>query len=63
MSVGNACACKPREVRVLVYKGNHSYFNAGPRGSFAPSNYSLVRCVKCGRSWRTKAKWIEKFVT
>lgn len=37
-------------------KGNRSAFN-GYR--WTPSDYSEVRCTVCGRSWRTKAKYVD----
>lgn len=57
MSGGRACNCKPRNIEVLQRKCNHSAFN-GYR--YTPSDYSLVRCLKCGAVWRTKAKYVDK---
>jgi hypothetical protein len=41
--------------RVLQYLCNHSAFNGGHR---TPSDYSSVRCTKCGSVWRTKARYV-----
>lgn len=42
---------------ILAYKVNHSSFN-GYRET--PSDYSTVRCVRCGTTWRTKSFYVEK---
>lgn len=57
MSQGTACQHKPRaeHVVVVVRQGNYSAFN-GYR--FTPSAYSQVRCLVCGRYWRTNAAWV-----
>lgn len=34
---------------------NYSAFN-GSR--YTPSDYSLIRCLGCGKFWRTKAKYV-----
>jgi hypothetical protein len=57
MSGGTACKCKPRTVRVLQYRSNHSAFN-GYRHT--RSAYSAVECVTCGARWRTKAAYVER---
>jgi hypothetical protein len=41
---------------VVVRNANHSAFNGYRR---TPSAYSLVRCPACGRSWRTKARYVD----
>lgn len=41
---------------VTVYRANYSSFNGGRR---APSSYSEVTCTKCGRVWRTNAKYVD----
>jgi hypothetical protein len=40
---------------VLVRNANHSAFNGGRR---TPSAYSAVACTRCGRIWRTKARYV-----
>jgi uncharacterized Zn finger protein len=57
MSGGASCACKPRDVEIVTFKGNYSAFN-GYR--WQRSAYSLVRCRTCGTFWRTKAKWVDR---
>lgn len=42
--------------RVVHYRCNHSAFN-GYRHTC--SDYSAVTCEKCGRVWRTKAKYVD----
>lgn len=41
---------------VSVLRGNYSAFN-GYR--FTPSDYSEVRCERCGVRWRTKAAYVD----
>ena len=55
--MSSACPHQPRSEHVVVItrNGNYSAFN-GYR--FAASDYSQVRCVTCGASWRTKARWV-----
>jgi hypothetical protein len=54
-----AFACKDKahmtDWEVVVRLGNYSAFN-GYR--FTPSEYSLVRCPRDGRHWRTKAGYV-----
>jgi len=38
-----------------TYKANYSAFNGW---AYAPSDYSAVRCTKCGSCWRTKAEYV-----
>jgi len=42
---------------VVQYKSNRSAFN-GYR--LTPSDYSEIRCLKCGNFWRTKARYVER---
>lgn len=63
MSAGHFCTCpKDREHTerknwvVLQYKCNHSAFNGYHETS---SDYSAVRCTRCGQGWRTKAAYVE----
>lgn len=51
-----ACRCRPRDVEVLQRKCSYSAFN-GYR--YAPSEYSTVRCRRCGAVWRTRAKYVD----
>lgn len=60
MSGGKVCICdQPREkrLRVVVYKGNYSAFNGG---RFQSSDYSLIRCLQCGKFFRTKAAYVSE---
>lgn len=64
MSSGVPCICEGNKATkfrekywgVSCYRGNFSAFN-GYR--FAPSDYSEIRCSKCGGVWRTKANYVE----
>jgi uncharacterized Zn finger protein len=57
MSMGIRCECGGREGwRVIQRKCNHSAFNGY---HYTPSDYSAVRCEKCGHIWRTKAKYVD----
>jgi hypothetical protein len=40
----------------MHYRCNYSAFN-GYR--YTPSDYSLVKCVTCNTSWRTKAAYVD----
>jgi hypothetical protein len=53
------CQCHPvnRKTWVVVHwRCNYSAFN-GYR--YTPSSYSLVACLVCDRSWRTKAAYVD----
>lgn len=52
-----ACTDKDHRPRwvVEVRNGNYSAFS-GYR--FTPSDYSQVRCTRCGSRWRTKAGYV-----
>ena len=56
------CCCdlplaeRKRNWVVIHYRCNYSAFN-GYR--WTPSDYSCVTCNKCGRIWRTKAKYAD----
>lgn len=53
---GCTCPISPRSSWVVVHwRCNYSAFN-GYRHTI--SNYSLVSCLKCHRSWRTKAAYV-----
>lgn len=64
MSCGQACKCDGRlsdDFRkknwvIAQFMSNRSAFNGYHETS---SNYSEVRCLKCGRFWRTMAKYIK----
>ena len=51
------CTCLPAERTWVIvrWRCNYSAFN-GYRHT--PSDYSLVACLKCERSWRTKAAYV-----
>lgn len=50
------CDCRPRDVEVVCRNRNYGAFNGY---HYTPSDYSLVRCRKCGHPWRTKAKYVD----
>lgn len=54
-----ACRDRSHRWRVRVRQGNYSAFN-GRR--FTPSAYSLVTCLDCPRSWRTRAAYVAGLV-
>jgi len=60
MSGGPGCECRGKNRRdswrVTQRRGNHSAFN-GYR--WTPSAYSEVRCLRCLRSWRTRAQYVD----
>lgn len=43
--------------RVVQYHGNASAFNGY---HWTPSAYSGIRCLECGRFWRTRADYVER---
>jgi len=54
------CNCEEpdrRLWRITTYKGNLSHFS---KGGYATSAYSQLRCLECGRYWRTKAKYVDE---
>ena len=62
MAVSFGCHCEERRKPVekrnwTVYQRhcNHSAFNGY---HWTPSDYSLIRCERCGRLWRTKARYV-----
>jgi len=72
MSGGPSCACSEKAEpiavpaganrpgrlwRVVDYRCNHSAFNGYACTS---SNYSAVKCLRCGRHWRTTAAYVER---
>lgn len=67
MSGGPACNCPERkrpmllrDWEILTYKCNYSAFNGY---HYTPSDYSALKCNACGRVWRTKAPYVELFLT
>jgi hypothetical protein len=62
MSNGAFCNCEKKDKSnwvVSSYKSNYSHFEY-PKGERHYSDYSQVECKKCGRTWRTKAKYVEE---
>jgi len=63
MSGGVSCKCegtrkdKIPNWKIVHYRCNHSAFNGYHKTS---SDYSLIRCMKCGHSWRTKAEYVNE---
>ena len=70
MSGGQACQCseksEPIEMvagsnrpgrlwRVIQRRCNHSAFSGY---HYTPSEYSSIRCLRCGAVWRTKAEYV-----
>lgn len=60
MSKGLGCFCEPKEKskdnwRVVHYKCNYSAFSGYKK---TPSDYSALRCTKCGARWRTNAAYV-----
>ncbi len=63
MSRSYACNCHRRYAvdfrekfwRIVHFMCNYSAFNGYRRTS---SDYSCVRCLNCGRYWRTKAGYV-----
>ena len=52
------CNHDKKYYEILHYKHNHSHFEY-PKGAEHYSEYSTIRCTKCGMVWRTKAKYVE----
>lgn len=59
MSNMKTCNCDPKFRRVQIRNGNYSAFES-PKYQFHPSDYSLIRCMKCGWVFRSNAKWVEQ---
>lgn len=53
--MGTVCSDKTHEWVVTCRNGNYSAFNSY---RFQPSDYSEVRCLDCGKTWRTKAQYV-----
>lgn len=54
------CDAPPAEWRVTDYKCNYSAFNGY---HYTPSNYSQVRCLRCGWFWRSNGKYVDGLAT
>ena len=52
-------SCPKKYYRVYTRYGNYSYFEH-PKGQFHPSDYSLLYCLNCGYTWRTKADYVSQ---
>ena len=48
--------CRSANVVVVTRRGNYSRFS-GSR--FTPSAYSELRCLDCGRFWRSKSNLVD----
>ena len=59
MSNMQTCLCDRKFYRVEHRHHNHSYFEK-PQGGAHYSNYSGIRCIKCGWRFRSKAKWVDR---
>lgn len=61
-SKGIACKCNLKKVEkmknwvVVTYRGNKSAFNGY---KFTPSEFSEIKCNKCGNTWRTKMNYVQ----
>ncbi len=49
------CACDKKNWVVVVRCGNYSAFSGY---HFTPSDYSEIKCLRCGNFWRTKAIYV-----
>jgi len=62
MSGGCSCQCagtrdEKRKFWVVTDREcNHSAFNGY---HWTPSDYSRIECSRCGRAWRSKAKYVD----
>jgi len=57
VSQGHACRCKAPLWHVAMRKHNRSAFSGY---WYTPSAYSLVACLNCNATWRTKARYVDK---
>lgn len=72
VSGGQACKCSEKDEaivhvlnwnrpgrlwRVVQRHSNHSAFSGN---RYTPSDYSALRCLRCGASWRTKAHYVTR---
>lgn len=51
-----ACKCRPRNIWIINYMCHYSAFSGGRK---TWSDYSLVQCLYCGETWRTKAAYVD----
>lgn len=58
MSEMKTCRCGREFQRITWYKHNHSAFER-PKYGYHPSQYSKVICIKCGKNWMSKAKYLD----
>lgn len=58
MSVMKTCDCGRENWEVIHYKHNHSYFEH-PKGGWHKSDYSIIRCKKCGKGFSSKSKYVD----
>lgn len=61
MSVSFGCRCEVKDKRnwLVVHRyHNHSHFES-PKGAEHQSDYSTVRCTKCGAIGSTKATYVD----
>jgi hypothetical protein len=52
------CECKPPDRTKWVVTARRCNYSAFNGGRYTPSAYSEVRCLTCGRRWRTKARYV-----
>lgn len=57
---GKACTAPLAEWVIVDYRCNYSAFNGYHHTA---SNYSSLRCNRCGERWRTKAKYVDRVPT
>lgn len=60
MTISFGCKCEVKDKKnwkVIRRNYNNSFFES-PRGGRHYSEYSSVRCTKCGAIGRTKAKYV-----
>jgi len=57
MSTMKTCMCERKHYRVEHRNHNHSFFES-PKGLSHYSDYSGIRCMRCGWCFRSKAKWV-----
>lgn len=57
MSGGLSCKCDAPILVVTMRKANYSAFNGY---HYTPSDYSQIKCRRCGATWRSKAKFVQR---
>jgi hypothetical protein len=62
----SACRCeersKPLHERRWVVTARECNYSAFSGYHWTPSDYSALRCGRCGASWRTKAKYVDQLL-